>query len=212
MVRHRRAIAAALLLLGASSLSCDARTATKVVAEPRESAVPSQRASLAPEPLLVIGDSIMVGARDFGNLNGLLESSGWTTEIVAEVGQGIPWALDQVQQRASVPPVVVVELGTNPSPRLDGFETEVLALIDALRQRGAKRIVWIPPEAIDPSRYAERAQVIARASSSTVIVSSWPGQLEMHPEWFMTDGIHLTQQGCNQLAVFIRDELVRLHA
>src|SRR4029077_10661186 len=33
-------------------------------------------------PVLLIGDSIMVGARDIGGLQGLLEQGGWSPEIV----------------------------------------------------------------------------------------------------------------------------------
>src|SRR5439155_5382435 len=50
-------------------------------------------------PVLIIGDSIMVGAHDIGGLQGLLEESGWNAEIVAQVGAGLPWAIQQVEQR-----------------------------------------------------------------------------------------------------------------
>jgi lysophospholipase L1-like esterase len=161
-------------------------------------------------PLLVLGDSITVGARDIGLLPGLLELSGWNAEIVAEVGVGTPWALQQIEPRVAVPRVVLVELGSNPGPLLDGFESEVHQLIDALVARGARHIIWISPEARDPTRYAEKDAVIARAASSRLIVSTWPAQLEQNPQWF-GDELHLTEEGYRALAQFVRDELQPLH-
>jgi len=161
-------------------------------------------------PLLVIGDSITVGARDVGLLPGVLEVGGWNAEIVAEVGVGTPWALQQIEPRVAVPRVVLVELGSNPGPFIDDFESEVHQLIDALVARGARRIIWIPPEARDPTRYAEKDAAIARAASSRLIVSTWPARLEQNPQWF-GDELHLTEEGYRALAEFMRQELQPLH-
>jgi lysophospholipase L1-like esterase len=157
-----------------------------------------------------MGDSILVGARDIGGLEGLLEGSGWNAEIVAEIGQGVPWALQQIEPRVVVPRIVVVELGSNPSPLLYNFENEVHQLIDALVARGARHIIWIPPEARDPTRYSDKDAVIARAAGSTLLVSGWPAKLEQNPQWF-GDELHLTEQGYRELATFLRDELQPLH-
>jgi lysophospholipase L1-like esterase len=137
-------------------------------------------------PLLVIGDSITVGARDIGLLPGLLETSGWNAEIVAEVGVGTQWALQQVEQRQVVPRIVLVELGSNPSPLLDDFEAR------------------------DPTRYAEKDAVIARVAGNRVQVSAWPTKLQQNPQWF-GDELHLTQEGYRALAEFMREELQQLH-
>jgi lysophospholipase L1-like esterase len=177
----------------------------------RPSASPDTASSpLKIVPLLVIGDSITVGARDIGLLPGLLELGGWNAEIVAEVGVGTPWALQQVEPRVSVPRVVLIELGSNPGPGLDGFESEVHQLIDALVARGARRIIWIPPEGRDPTRYADKDAAIARAAGSRLIVSTWPARLEQNPQWF-GDELHLTEEGYRALAEFIRQELQPLH-
>ena len=161
-------------------------------------------------PVLLIGDSILVGARDIGSLQGLLEGSGWNAEIVAKVGQGVPWGLQQVEPRLVVPRIVVIELGSNPGPLLNDFENEVGQLIDALVARGARHIIWIAPEARDPTRYADKDAVIARAAGSTVRVSGWPAKLEQNPQWF-GDELHLTEEGYRELATFMRDELQPLH-
>ena len=74
-------------------------------------------------------------ARDIGGLQGLLEQSGWNAEIVAQVGAGLPWAIQQVEPRLVVPRIVIVEMGTNPSPLLGNFENEVHQMIDDLVAR-----------------------------------------------------------------------------
>src|SRR5690349_20747258 len=94
-------------------------------------------------PVLIIGDSIMVGARDIGGLQGLLEESGWNPEILAQVGASLPWAIQHVEQLLVVPRIVVVEMGTNPSPLIGNFENEVTQVLDDLSMRGARRIIWI---------------------------------------------------------------------
>jgi len=161
-------------------------------------------------PVLILGDSITVGARDIGGLQGLLAGSGWNAEIVAEIGVGVPWAKQQVAPRLVVPQIVVLELGTNPSPLIDDFENDVHRLVDALVARGARHILWIQPEARDPMEYAEKDAVIARAVSSHVHVSGWAAKLEQNPQWFGADP-HLTQEGYRELALFLTEELRPLH-
>lgn len=179
-----------------------------VSTDPSTHASPTR--SLVPQDLLIVGDSLMVGARDIGGLEGLLDGTAWIPEIVAQVGAGVPWALDQVEQRVRVPHVVLVEMGTNPGPGLGDFANEVQHMIDALEARGARRIVWIPPVARDPMRYADRDAVIEHHASGSFLVSRWPGLLEQNPQWFGGE-FHLTEEGYRQLALYIRDEMAPLH-
>ncbi len=161
-------------------------------------------------PVLLIGDSITVGARDIGGLQGLLEESGWNPEFVAQVGASLPWAIQHVDRRLVVPRIVVVEMGTNPSPLLGNFESEVTQMLDDLVARGARHIIWIPPEGRDPARYQEKDDVIAAAVSSHMHVSGWPKLLEMNQQWF-GDELHLNEEGYRQLANFVYQELQPLH-
>jgi lysophospholipase L1-like esterase len=160
-------------------------------------------------PVLIIGDSIMVGARDIGGLQGLLEQSGWNPEIMAQVGAGLPWAIEHIEVRLVVPRIVVVEMGTNPSPLLGNFENEVRQLLDDLSIRGARHIIWIPPQGRDPTRYQEKDAVIA-ATAGRITVSGWAKLLETNPQWF-GDEVHLTEQGYRQLANYVYQELQPLH-
>jgi hypothetical protein len=197
----------AMILIGSA---CGALT-RPTVHRTEASIMPSPDATpLSLVPLLVIGDSITVGARDIGGLQGLLNENGWNAEIVAEIGVAVPWGLQQIEQRLVVPRIVLVELGTNPSPLLGDFENEVHQMVDALIARGARHIIWIPPEARDPTRYAERDGVIAQAASSQFIVSGWAAKLEQNPQWFGDDP-HLTQEGYRELALFVTEELRPLH-
>ena len=157
-----------------------------------------------------MGDSITVGARDIGGLQRLLDDSGWNPEIVAQVGASLRWAIDQIEPRMVVPRIVVVEMGTNPSPQLGDFENEVRQMIEDLVARGARHIIWVPPLVRDESAYTEKDAVIARAASSHVIVSGWPERLRANPQWF-GDALHLTEIGYRQLADFLYQELQPLH-
>jgi lysophospholipase L1-like esterase len=160
--------------------------------------------------VLIIGDSIMVGARDIGGLQGLLEQSGWNPEIVAQVGAALPWGVQQVEPRLVVPRIVVVEMGTNPSPLLGNFPNEVQQMIADLVARGARNIIWIPPVGRDPMLYADKEAVVARAASGQMTVSGWPMLLEQNVQWF-GGPFHLTEVGYRALANYLYRELQALH-
>lgn len=184
--------------------------AVATVEKPKPNASPFSFSQFHITPVLIIGDSIMVGAHDIGGLQRLLEESGWNPEIVARVGAGLPWALQQIDERLVVPRIVVVEMGTNPSPLLGNFENEVHQMLDDLAARGARHIIWIPPEGRDPTRYQEKDAVVAAAAGSTMHVSGWPKLLEVNPQWF-GDEVHLTEEGYRQLANFVYQELQPAH-
>lgn len=161
----------------------------------------------ARRPVLVIGDSLTVGADLWGGLDASLRADGWRPEIVAEDGRAVDWALDQVIARETVPAVVVVGLGTNPGPRPDDFAADVTALVDALRARGATTIVWIPPGDADDEDRVERAAILRRAAGPGLVVPDWPADLARHPELLADDGVHLTDQGYRHLADFVAQAL-----
>lgn len=154
-------------------------------------------------PVLLIGDSIMVGARDFGGLDQKLRDAGWEPEILAEVGRTVPWALEQIDLRTNVPARVVVGLGSNPGADLGSFPDEIDELVTMLRSKGAQHVEWIPPHHADPERYADKARSLIDAAGESMSILDWPGLLALHPEWFSDDGLHLTGEGYEQLATFI---------
>lgn len=154
-------------------------------------------------PILVLGDSLTVGAVQEGDLESSLEARGWDHEIVGRVGESITWALDEVRGRRTVPEVVVVELGTNPGPHPEDFARDLDELVSELRQRGASLVVWIPPDDGDDPGRARRADAVRDATASGMEVADWPVVLDRHPEYLAGDGIHLTETGYRRLASFI---------
>ena len=163
-------------------------------------------------PLFAIGDSILLGAVEHGNLGIEVANDGWDLETVAEVGRTVRWAIDQVRARETVARYVVVVLGSNPGFSSAGFGDDVLTLRDALVARGARRIVWIPPRAADQNRYAEKDQIL-RSDDETdprLVVPDWPAVLDQNQQWIGGDGLHLTEEGYLALARFIRDQLAVL--
>jgi hypothetical protein len=161
-------------------------------------------------PVLAIGDSIMEGADRHGHLGAILRLDGWELETIAENGQPVSWAIREIENRVEqVPRVVVVALGSNPGFSSDGFAADVQELRDLLVQRGARRIVWLPPYHTDPERYAEKIDVLAAVDRADrrLVVPNWGSVLDANPDWVRGDGIHLIEDGYIALAVFIRDWL-----
>ncbi|MGI8663369.1 MAG: hypothetical protein ACR2LQ_09195 [Acidimicrobiales bacterium] len=155
--------------------------------------------------ILVLGDSLAIGADDNG-LSKLLKADGWEPQIVADKGRSVRGGiLAATQEVPQVPPLTIVELGTNPSPTVATFAEEVDALVDLLHSRGATRIVWLTPVHHDDDRYDDKVNILnakARADSS-VVVADWRRVAWAHKAWFRGDGLHYTDVGFAALAKFI---------
>ena len=162
-------------------------------------------------PVLAIGDSILLGATEHGELANQLALDGWELESIAEEGRSTSWAAGVIEQRTSVPRYVVVVLGSNPGHSSVGFADDVMALRNALVDRGARRIVWIPPHNTDPERYAEKDRILREddAADGRLYVPDWGSVLDASPEYVGGDGLHLTENGYHALSDYIRDALAR---
>ena len=209
----RRGIAAVALLLVIAAC-VDDRGPTDVPllggGEPAASPGATPRAG---GPVLAIGDSIMVGADDHGHLGAILSLDGWELETVAEPGRSTRWAVDEIEDReVRVPRHVIVALGSNPGFSSDGFEQDVEDLRSLLIERGARRILWIPPYHTDPERYATKLSILSVVDRAErrMVVAPWGRVLDDHPEWVTGDGIHLSEDGYTALAAFIAGWLERL--
>lgn len=196
---HSRPLAALLLLLAVAA--CD-------TADPKASA---GKPTLPPEvrgdadSILVIGDSLTQGARRFGDLAVGLDAAGFdAVEIVAELGRDTRWGIEQITDRAAVPEVVVVELGTNPDAEPDGFAEQASDLVAALRERGAERIAWVTPVHGRDDRYDEKSEILS-ATPGIDLVADWESRVRADPRQLATDGIHPTEEGYVELAGFLVD-------
>jgi lysophospholipase L1-like esterase len=155
----------------------------------------------------------MVGADELGGLTTALEEEvGSQTEVVAKVGASTSWGIDQLTGRPSVPSVVVVALGSNPGPAVESFAADVEALVEALIDRGAERIVWVPPVGLGASwDYADKAQVLRDSATtySELEVMEWDRDVREHPERITGDGLHPTPDGYRCLVAAIEGAVAR---
>jgi lysophospholipase L1-like esterase len=161
-------------------------------------------------PVLVLGDSLTLGGVLEGELHTTLVGDGWQPDVVADIGKGLDWGLDEVRSRESVPPVVVVGLGTNPGTSPETFAFDVPAMVQELTARGADIVVWWPPAAggdAQQAARAERAVAVRSTAGGPLVVPDWPAALAAHPDWLSADGIHLTPDGYHGLAAFLRAQL-----
>lgn len=172
------------------------------------SVVPYEHAG---EPMLFVGDSLCVGARDHGGgLTGALRSAGWEPEYLCGSGEGLEWGLAEVEDLGHVPSTVVIALGTNPDPRDPSFEEQATALRDELVARGAVRVAWVD-FADARGRYDDKNVVLhdlARRHGDGLV--RWSALVDDHPDWFRSDGLHYRELGMRQWSRRIADETLRL--
>ena len=203
---------AALAALAGCSFDSGPRDLTSLPGGKGTNAAPQRTREPHGGPVLLVGDSLLLGAIGQGNLDLELEADAWEPESIAENGRSVGRAVDQIESRDKVPRYVVLVLGSNPGYSSAGFGDDVLALLDALEQRGARRIVWMPPHHPDPERYAEKNTILKEADriDRVLVVPDWGSVLNQHPEWISGDGLHLYDDGYIAMAAFIREQLARL--
>jgi lysophospholipase L1-like esterase len=157
-------------------------------------------------PVLVIGDSLTVGSSEAGLVK-LLRADGWRPEVIAETGQAPKWGIDRIASRTTVPPLVIVELGTNPSAAPGTFAVDVKTMVSALERRGAERIVWLTPVHADGLRYLPKVELLQNVAKTDpkLILADWASIALAHETWFRSDGLHYSSDGFKVLAQFIAD-------
>lgn len=166
-------------------------------------------AQTSPEPqadVLVLGDSLCVGAAGVGGLRDLLVRADLTADLRCTVGVPLAAGLAVARSMPTVPPVVIVELGTNPSRSTSAFRSDALALVQELRARGAVAIRWLTAGTTTPGRYDEQNAVVR--SLSGVTVADWAAVLAADPTLFHEDGIHYTRAGNARFAAYLLDQMI----
>jgi len=139
------------------------------------------------QEITAIGDSVLLGSRHWVNQQfpGVL--------INAEVGRQfnlLPSLLPQLRDYGALRPIVIVHLGTNGPPT----EGDLTKILDALA--GARRVVLVTTR--DPRAWQDDANARLAAAAvgrPNVVVVDWHALSEGHPEWYVKDGVHLTQEG-----------------
>lgn len=202
---------AALLLLAACGGQVDAADPATTLGDATDATgtvVPALRDD--DDAVLVVGDSLTNGAAIFGDLERRLARAGFDdVAVVAEDGRDVRWALAVVDGLDEVPPLVVVELGTNPGPDPSGFARGVRDLVSALRSRGAVRIAWLTPVHGRDDRYDDKVAILEGAEGIDE-VADWASVVQDDPRRLAADGLHPTEDGYTDLARFLVRTAVQL--
>jgi lysophospholipase L1-like esterase len=208
-------VRAALVAVAAFAALGLAGGCASTAAEPGQRFTAEDNPTVRPSPqaidagaVLVLGDSLTNGAQLFGDLGDRLDDAGFDdVAVLAQDGRDTDWGIRQVRRRESVPPVVVVELGTNPGPDTEGYKAAVATMIDELRLRGAEEIVWVTPVHGRDDRYDDKVAILQ--ATPGIAVADWASIAHDDPRRLAADGLHPTQDGYATLAEFLTDEAIR---
>jgi len=151
----------------------------------------------------VVGDSLAQGTAPY--LPQYLR--GWRLQQRYSVGFHLADGVAAVRSRSdSLPPYLVVSLGTNDDPRLvSGFRAGVAAIVATA---GTDRcVVWpniVRPPAVGTT-YAEYNRVLRleAASHRNLHIVDWAALLRAHPAWVRSDGVHASAAGYRARAAAI---------
>jgi hypothetical protein len=198
-----------------------ATTATAVapvptVARPPSVAVAPQGPSTGAPELLVVGDSLTVGAEPW--LADAVRARGWRLVAVdARVGRTVPEGLAALLRRAragTLPATVIVALGTN---NLGASDADIETWMSAARRilGGDRQLAWVNISVAPPR--AERAAEIDAALAASgrrwnVQVLDWYGWTHRNGITNKADGIHYEDGAYRLRALFYAAALPRVTA
>lgn len=170
--------------------------AALVAAPTTQAATCNDRANIRqqdPNASLAVGDSVMLAAAE--------ELAAYGFAVDAQACRQMDQGLAVMQQRGSLPSLVVVALGSNAGVTAD----QVRAVLELVGPFG--RVVFVLPRALgggpDPDGQVFRAA--ERAFADQVSTLDWPAYSEGHPDWLASDGLHLTGTGAKEFARFIAE-------
>ena len=225
----RPAIAAALVVLVAAVACTEARGAARPSARPAPprfgpsaspsaATTPTAEPSWSPQPpaqilsggavlsgvgepepggVLAIGDSIMFSATD-----ALTAAFGGDVEVDAEIGREFLTAEGIVADHRALGPLpdtVIIELGTNASLTDEEFD----GLMESLS--GVRRVFFVSvsvPRPYEETTNEMLAAGVERWNRAHLI--DWHAVAADHPEYFRTDGYHLSGTGVEVFADVVR--------
>jgi lysophospholipase L1-like esterase len=139
-------------------------------------------------PVYVLGDSLTLGMVPY--LPPLLP--GRRVDIDGKIGRTATDGLAIVAtRRASLPPTVVVALGTNDVESSDQFAAVIDQIMALL---GNRRVIWVNI-ASPTARPFNRDLAAARARFRNLELIDWASLMAAHPEDLVFDHIHCTPAG-----------------
>ena len=149
----------------------------------------------ARQAVLVLGDSLCVGARDDGGMTERLHDAGWEPEYAC--GNGIPIAagIDYVVGVDQVPPDIVVALGTNRVADGEDLGVQLTTLREELVGRGAQRIVWVDYATSFGGYEPENAVLHGFVAGHGDVLVSWSQRSDGQLQYFRPDTVHHTTAG-----------------
>ena len=204
---------AAALLPTSTTAPAPAPTAapTTTAPAPAESTpAPPPTPALRPAPppgtvaVTAVGDSVMLSAA--GPLKAQLGgSSAIDAKVSRQFREGVG-IVAELGRQDRLAPVVLVHLGTNGPP--------TPAEVDAMVGAAAGRRVLLVTVRLTRSWMAESNQVLAGAPArhQNVTLVDWFTHSEGHPDWFLSDGTHLTTRGSEAYTALIGSALAATSA
>ena len=160
--------------------------------------------------IAVIGDSVGESARnEFLTLTDGTFTSLTYDSLVSRFITKTPPSPSGVQVANGVPmnlDLAIVELGYNPSTNM---AADIDAMMNALTQRGTKRVIWVNMAEIR-SGYAAANTALnaARSRWPNLTIADWNGYSAAagveRARWISSDGVHLTSTGQAEFALWLR--------
>jgi len=144
--------------------------------------------------VLAIGDSVMLGAAQALGIAG-------TVQVDAAVGRqasSVPALIDAYRAAGPLPPVLVIDIGSNGTFTRSQFDQIVAAAA------GVTQIVFVNVNVNRSWESANNAMLAAATGAypNTTLVD-WKTASDGHDELFVADGVHLTAEGADLYARLI---------
>jgi hypothetical protein len=104
---------------------------------------------------------------------------------------------------------VVVAVGYNDTP--SHYDHDLDAVMRALQRAHVKSVVWLTLR--DPNHRYEASNKDIKVEPKEwpeFVIADWDRYSDHHPDWFESDGLHLTSLGAGKLGQFIHTVLHRV--
>src|SRR5581483_7315053 len=197
-------VVVAVVSFGAGHATAHTGTRAPNVRKPASVAVrrsaPKRHARAKARPrVTMIGDSVADEISYLGSAQAALGPGvqpTTTLQLVSSLGR-------------SLGPDVVVAVGYNDYELL--YPGDVLQVLKALRRAGVQHVLWLTLRAsrhdyVDMNRALRE---IASADPQLTVVD-WNAYSRSHPDWFDSDGVHLTPAGGEAMATLVHERLVAM--